>query len=219
LAFPHGSWVNKAGTTLYVTSQSGNYIYKLDITDPNFPSIEEVVMNAPQSPNNFPNSYDPHEVILSPDESKYFVSCEASNEVRVFDAATDTLIKVIDVSQYPLEFAFSEQRNLLFVTCEFEPCSQTHCEGAVDIIDLNTLEVIKTLQGNMFQPHGIGVMDDEGYAIVASRNIDSNGPPPHHVSNCGGRNGYIQLIDLNTLELIPGYRTEVSVDPYSLTVR
>jgi YVTN family beta-propeller protein len=216
---PHGSWVNKAGTTVYVTSQSGNYIYEIDVTDPDFPTIEEIVMNAPQSPNNIENTFDPHEVILSPDESKYFVTCQANNSVRVFDASTDTLIKVIPVSESPVDFAISLQRNLLFVTCEQEPCNQSHCKGAVDIIDLNTLEVVKVLQDNMYVPHAIDVMDDEGYAIVASRNTDASGPSPHHVSECSGRNGYIQLIDLNTLEVIPNYRIEVSVDPYSLSVR
>lgn len=219
LAFPHGSWVNKAGTTLYVSSQSGNYIYKFDVTNPDFPEVEQIVLKPGQSPNNIAGTLDPHEVILSPDESKYFVSCQASNEVRVFDAATDTLIKVIPTNQYPLEFAISTAKNLLFVTCEYEPCDQDKCQGAVDIIDLNTLEVVKMLQDGLYEPHGIGVMDDEGYVVVASRNVDVNGPAPHHTSDCGGRNGYIKLIDLNTLEFVNKYRTEVSVDPYSVAVR
>lgn len=218
-SFPHGSWVNKAGTTLYVTSQSGNYIYKVDLSNPNFPSLQQVVLKPGQSPNNFPGTFDPHEIMLSPDESKYFVTCQASNEVRVFDAGTDTLIKAIPVSQYPLEMDISKKRNLLFVTCEFQPCSEPKCIGAVDVIDLNTLEVIKVLQNGMYQPHGIAVLDDLDRAAVASRNLDTGGPPPHHISNCGGRNGFVQLIDLATLEFVPGFRTEVSVDPYSVIAR
>jgi hypothetical protein len=62
-------------------------------------------------------------------------------------------------------------------------------------------------------------MDDEGYVVVSSRNLDIAGPAPHHVSNCGGRNGFLKLIDLNTLEFIASYRVEVSVDPYSVAVR
>lgn len=219
LAFPHGSWINNAGTTLYVTSQSGNYIYKLDVSNPDFPEVEQVVLKPGQLPNNIAGTLDPHEVVLSPDESRYFVSCQASNEVRVFDANTDTLIKVIPTSQYPLEFAISVTKNLLFVTCEYEECPEDKCLGAVDIIDLNKLEVVKTLQDGLYEPHGIGVMDEEGYAIVSSRNVDSDGPAPHHTTDCGGRNGYLKLIDLNTLEFVTGYRTEVSVDPYSVAVR
>ena len=32
-------------------------------------------------------------------------------------------------------------------------------------------------------------------------------------------NGYITIIDLNTLQKIGGFRTEMSVDPYSIAVR
>jgi hypothetical protein len=59
--------------------------------------------------------------------------------------------------------------------------------------------------------------------FVANRNQTTGGPAPHHSSNCGGKNGYITFIDMNTLELVP-YGTsfkkvEVSVDPYSIAVR
>jgi hypothetical protein len=84
---------------------------------------------------------------------------------------------------------------------------------------MNTLEVIKELQDGLYEPHGIAVMEEEGYVVVASRNVDTNGPAPHHTSDCGGRNGYLKLIDLNTLEFVSGYRTEVSVDPYSVVAR
>jgi YVTN family beta-propeller protein len=219
LAFPHGGWINEAGTLFYLTAQSGNFIYKFDVTETGFSLQKEVVVNPPATPNTIQNTFDPHEVMLSPDEGKYFVTCRASNEVRVFDAATDSLVKVISVSEYPLDLAISKKQNLLFVTCGLQPCSQLLCKGAVDIIDLHSLEVIKVLQENLYAPHAIAVMDGEGYAIVASRNTDEGGPEPHHSSQCGGRNGYLQLIDLNTLEFISGYRTEVSVDPYSLAVK
>lgn len=214
----HGSWINKEGTTLYVTAQNGNHIDKFDISNLSFITFDEISLQPGYSPNNNSHLLDPHEIMMSPDESKYFVTCEWSNEVRVMDAHTDTLIKVIPVHEFPLEMAISLKYNYMFVTCENEPCG-TLCEGAVDVIDLNTLEVIKSLSDGLFEPHGIGVMDDEGYAVVANRNLDVAGPAPHHVSTCGGRNGFIKLIDLATLEFVPGYRTEVGVDPYALTVR
>src|SRR5262249_34953439 len=152
------------------------------------------------SPNNFGGQYDPHEVMLSPDESKYFVTCQAANQVFVMDARADTLIKKIDVGTFPLEMGISKLHNEMFVTCEYEPSTQPKTEGEVDVIDLNTLEVIKKLQDGLYEPHGIGVMDDEGYVVISSRNTGTNGPAPHHVSSCGGTNGFIKLIDLNTLE-------------------
>jgi DNA-binding beta-propeller fold protein YncE len=219
LAWPHGSAINTAGTALYVTSQYGNFIYKFDISNLNFPSQDQIVLVKGQSPNNSQDTYDPHEIIFSPDQSKYFVTCEASNEVRVMDAQSDTLIVAIPVAEYPLEMAISVQHQLLFVTCENEPSAQPKTKGAVSIIDMNTLQVVKTLSDGLYEPHGVGVMDDEGYAIISNRNLDGSGPAPHHVSDCGGRNGFLKMIDLNTLEFIPNLKIEVSVDPYSVAVR
>jgi len=218
LAYSHGSWLNSAGTTLYVTSQNGNYIYKIDVTNPLLPVVKKITLNG-LSANNFTGSFDPHEVMLSPDESKYFVTCQSANKVYVMDAHTDTLLTTIPVGTYPLEMGISKQHNQLFVTCEYEPGAQPKTEGEVDIIDLNTLQVIRKLQDGLFEPHGIGVMDDEGYVVISNRNFDAGGPAPHHASACGGKNGFIQMIDLNTLDFVPGYRIEVNVDPYSVTVR
>ena len=37
--------------------------------------------------------------------------------------------------------------------------------------------------------------------MLPTFNYDTNGPAPHHVSECGGRNGYLTVIDMSTLEL------------------
>lgn len=218
-ANPHGSWINKATTTLYVTAEYGNFIYKIDITNPTFPQVDQVVIKPGQQPNTLQGTLDPHEVMLSPDESKYFVTCEASDEVRVMDAATDTLITIIPVGHYPVEMAMSNSKPYLFVTCMEDPCDEPVCKGSIYVIDYNTLTVVKSLQSGLFEPHGIAVDDDEGLVFVANRNVNPSGPAPHHVSDCGGRNGYMKFIDLNTLEFITPYRPEVSVDPYSVLAK
>jgi DNA-binding beta-propeller fold protein YncE len=64
------------------------------------------------------------------------------------------------------------------------------------------------------QPHGIMVDEQNSRVYVTNRNVTTGGPAPHHASLCGGRNGYVTAIDLNTLQLIPGFKAEVSVDPY-----
>lgn len=219
LRWPHGSWASRSGNVLYVTSQYGNHIYKLDISNLANIQLERIVMNPQQLPHNFQGTYDPHEVIMSPDESKYFVSCQASNEVRVFDAATDALLAVIPVGNYPQEMAVSNRFPYLLVTCTDDPCSTPKCRGSVYVINYNTLETVAVINEGLYQPHGIGVADDAGYAVVASRNIDLEGPPPHHISDCGGRNGFIQFIDLSSLRLQPEYKTELSVDPYGVAAR
>ena len=74
------------------------------------------------------------------------------------------------------------------------------------------------------QPHGIEVDDEKKLVYVANRNATSDGTAPHHSFECGGRNGNVSFIDLNTktMLLTPSggiKKTEVSVDPYSVSIR
>ena len=70
----------------------------------------------------------------------------------------------------------------------------------------------------MAEPHGIAVDDENGLVYVTNRNLTGSSIP-HHTSNCGGKNGFISFIDLNTLEVIKDKRIEVAVDPYSIAIR
>ncbi len=213
--FPHGIAVSSTGDTLYITAQNGNCFYRFV---PGAFANQTISLVKGQTPNFTPQTYDPHEVIYSPDRSKYFFTCQSSDEVRVFDARTDTLLKVIPVGSFPLEFAISEKKNLLFVSCSEEPNPNfPTLKGSVEVIDINTLQVVGKLSGKFYQPHGMTVNDEADEVYVASRNAESNGPPPHHVSECGSRNGYFEVFSTNTLEIKVGAK-ELSVDPYAIFI-
>jgi YVTN family beta-propeller protein len=203
---PHGSAVSPDGTKLYVTGQVGNKIYRFDLSNPLVPDYDEIIINT--SGGAFA---DAHELAFSPDGSKYFVTCQGRNEVRVFNAANDAFITAIPTADFPLEMSMSPSKGYLFVSCEVG--------NAVSVIDMNTLANVKNIQVG-FQPHGLAVDETEGVVYVANRNTaTSGGPIPHHTSSCGGRNGYLTLINLNTLNLVAGFKMELSVDPYSVFVR
>jgi len=106
----------------------------------------------------------------------------------------------------------------VFVTCTEDISSFPGKTGSVHIIDYSNHTLVKTLHTG-YQPHGIVVDDKEQLVYVAHRNMNSDGPAPHHQTDCDGRNGYVAIIDLNTLELLPDYKVEVSVDPYSVSLR
>jgi hypothetical protein len=61
--------------------------------------------------------------------------------------------------------------------------------------------------------------------VVANRNFATDGPSPHHASTCGGRNGYVSFINVNTLNMVTVSgsssvkKIETSVDPYSAAIR
>lgn len=206
----HGVALNKTNDTIYITRQTGNYIYKIDTALNGF---SEVVIDGSGIPNQT-SSLDPHEIIFSPDGSKYFVTCQKSNEVRVLNTANDALLQTINTGQYPLEFAMSSGKNKLYVVCQDEPSSIPNTKGSVTVIDMTTYQSSNHSVG--YQPHGIALDEENGYVIVASRNL-ANGPTPHHTGVCG-RNGFVNYFNINTMQLL-SKKTEVAADPYSVFVR
>ena len=72
--WPHGSYLNKKSTQIYVTAQHGNFIYKIDITDVSNPITTKVSLNK-FAPTTVP-FLDPHEIEMTPDESMYFLTCQ-----------------------------------------------------------------------------------------------------------------------------------------------
>ncbi len=213
LIYPHGSALSADEKYLYVTGQTGNCLYKIDLSDPlNYTQISvdgnPIVTSSA--------SLDIHDIIFSPDKSKYFLTCERSNEVRVMNAANDSLIAVIPVGDIPQELAVSTSSPYLFTTCMNDNFFAPNV-GSVSIINYNTLIEEKRLYTG-WQPHGVAVDDNKKLVYVANRNL-TGGPAPHHTTDCGGRNGYFTLIDLNTLEMVPSFKTELTPDPYSCAYR
>ncbi len=214
---PHGTALNGDNKYLYATAQYGNYIYKVNITNPLAPNIVEITLDGSSQIITSPNVFDPHEIAFSPDFSKYFVTCQHSNEVRVFKAANDSLLARIPTGTKPQEMNFSKSSPYLFVTCTDDSVTFPGKRGSVAIINYLTNSFVKSVFTS-WQPHGVAVDDDRKLVYVANRNANLDGPAPHHSSDCGGRNGSVSVIDLNTLT-VDSRKTEVSVDPYSIAYR
>jgi len=207
----HGIALNKTNDTIYITRQTGNYIYKIDTALNGF---TEITLDGSGLPNQT-SSLDPHEITFSPDGSTYFVTCQKSNEVRVMSIAGDILSQIISTGLYPLEIVKSNAKNKLYVTCQDEPNSKPGTKGCVTVIDMATYQTTNYAVG--YQPHGLTLDETNGFVIVASRNILTNGPTPHHTGICG-RNGFVNYFKLNTMELLTK-QTEVASDPYSVAIR
>ena len=216
LEFPHGLAYSKTNDTLYITAQYGNMIYRFI---PSLPKLDKISIQKNAPPVTTSQLLDPHEILMSPDYSKYFITCQASNELRVMDATADTLLKVIPMGVFPLEFSYSVKLNRLYVVNQEDPNPKyPGFKGSVYVVDMNTLQVVDKIYERFYQPHGIGVDDNRGLLFVSSRNADPNGPAPHHLSECNGRNGFYHVIDLSTNKVVRS-TSELSVDPYSLDVR
>lgn len=214
--WPHGCELNYDGSIAYITSQMGNFIYKVNLADPQNPDISQIPLQTGETPS-ANGIYKPYTVKYFPDYSKYAVTCQGTNELRIFDASTDSLLNIIKTTGVPQLMSFSNKLPYLFVSC-MEDTANTQTTSRVDVINYNSRQMLAAVFTGT-QPRGIVVDDDNNCVWVANRNISPVGWAPHHTTSCAGNNGYITIIDMNTLELIPGWEAEVSVDPYSIAIR
>ncbi len=221
LSNPHGICFNQDGSKIYITNQNGNNFYRIDPINNSgdFATLAGILHDAPANPgyiNSMGGGQNGHEIVFTPDFSKFMITCEATNEVRVFNTSDNSLFKVIPVGTFPQEFSFSDTKPYVFVSCTEDVGPQGR--GSIAVIDYNTFTLVKTIYTGT-QPHGLAVDDAKGVVYVANRNVDLSGPAPHHSGACEGRNGYLTIIDMNTLELVPGYKCELGVNPYSVVLK
>lgn len=208
---PHGIVLNAAEDKIYLASQTGNFITEIDT---GFTTANEIILE--NAAKNTGKSLDPHDMILAPDNQHILITCQQSNEVRVLNLSSGSVVKVIPTGTYPQEIVYSKSTNEYFVSCTEDTTSFPGFRGSITRISANGFTPTKIKCG--FQPHGIAVDETKKLLYVLSRNTVSNGPAPHHTSQCLGRNGFVNFIDLTTFTLL-NKRFELSVDPYFIFAR
>jgi len=214
--YPSGIALNENSHTLYVGNTTGNYIYAIDITDRLQPAIKELVIDGTEDLL-YHSTLNPADMMLDK-TGDCIVACSGSNEIRVVDMKTGVIKHAIPIGASPVHMAYSPARNKLFITCPQDEQSFPGNKGSVVVIDINTYTIEKKINSG-YQPFGIAVDDNRGIVAVVNANLSPNGNEPHHSTNCGGRNGNVSFIDLQTIELIPGLRSEVAVFPYGAAAR
>jgi len=213
---PTGSAFNKTNDTIYLTNIYGNNLLKFAVGNPSVKDTIDLIGNYPTSG----DVLQPYSIVLSLDGTKLFVACQELNEVRVLQLSNDSIIKVLPVGLLPQQMAISLTHPYLFVACTDALNPDPSKRGEIAIINYQTNTLIKKVYSG-YQPYGLIVDDVNGKVYVSNRNNEPTGPAPHHAPPsplCAGRNGYISVIDLNTLELIPGSNTEASVDPFGMGI-
>jgi DNA-binding beta-propeller fold protein YncE len=221
-AYPHGVASNPSFDTFYVLAQYGNAMYKFDYDG--FMNKTLSIDGTPPSvtTDTNANSRNPHEIVMTPDYSKYLITCEKSNEVRIMSRANDSCIVAIPVGAKPQEIAISHKHPLAFITCmEDEPTTigSVTFRGSVYVINYQTNQLITAIKGKFSSPHAIAVDDKNNTFYFADRNVNPNGPAPHHTTNCLGKNGAYHVYDMTTLQPADTRKFEVLPDPYSADSR
>ncbi len=214
-SYPAGIVLNEQYKKLYVGSQTGNFIYSIDVTNPLSPVVEETPIDGKGSIIH-ESSVDPVELLADRQSTKCYIACATSKEVRIMDMQYDTLIGSISLHAAPAHLAIAMGK--LFVSCPDDMIYFPGNRGSVAVIDLQTHQVVKRIKTG-YQPYGLAVDEARGVVAVVNANISSAGPASHHVSGCGSRNGNVTFIDINSLELLPDKQLEVAVFPYSVSAR
>lgn len=215
---PHASAVSPDGKYVYIGASGGNYLYKIHVDSLSKPASYGFIDFDGMGPAPSSN-YNPHEVVFSADSTRYYVSCAGNNNtgdlsVKVFDAATDNLVTSVSLPSGAYEMGISETKKLMFVTSY--DATSLYPEGQVMVIDLASNSFLKSIATGV-QPHGVAVDDGAGLVYIANRNL-SGAAPPHHTSVCGGQNGTLVHIDLNSLSLLEK-EIVLARDPYTIAIR
>jgi len=218
---PHGVASNPTFDTFFTALQYGNEVIKFTFNPRFTPKTISVNGQPPVTTTSTDSTNpNPHYIIMSPDYSRYFVTCQQTGMVSVIDAHTDTLISQIQVGFYPQEMAICTSKNYLFVVCLDDHNNPTpNSYGSVYVIDYNNLSVVAKLYGNFNAPHDIAVDNQDGLLFIANRNVGSGSIPPHHSLSCGGTAGWYSVYDLNTLQPADNKQYDVQNDAYGIAPR
>jgi YVTN family beta-propeller protein len=205
---PHGMATSTDGQFLYVSSQLGEYVFKIDL------STFEIIAAVPIGPGVPPNGngsglYKPYQIILSSDNSKLFVTCTAEDAVRVFNTSDMTPYTTprIQVGDNPLLMKFSRNNQYIFV------CNRN--SNTVSVIEGSSYSVIKTIDSVGIQPHGVDFTVDGQYAIIACETL--SGFDGHHPTIGSNKPGVSRIIRMSDLT-IETRRLEMSSFPAGIVI-
>lgn len=222
LSFGHGLAATSDFSTLYVVANEGNYYSKYSMNETGFFSEEKVLLDPAASPvPQASTQFKPYHCFLQEEKGLFFVSCNTTHEVRVYQTANDSLIARIPTGTYPRLMDYDPVDELLYVACrdEVNPPKYGSILGCVSVIDVNELSWVKNIYGLGHRPHGVSVAAQGRKLFVSSENVGGVDPPHHPLDGTSGPPGKYHIVDLNTLEVLPDSETEIAVFPNALVVR
>lgn len=181
---PHGIQISPDGRELWATGNSSDNLLVVNLADQ---STELVQLNNQPPGSGF--QLLPYQTVMTSDDRYVYVSCQQSNDVRVVDRATRSVVKSIPVGQWPLILAISPDNRFVY--------SANRNSNDVSVIRTSDNTVVATIPNVGPQPHGIDITANGRYAYVSCENVISL-IPPHHPTSGSRRPGFLAVIDLQT---------------------
>lgn len=209
---PHGMALSGNGNTLYVASEIGEYIFKIDAN--NFFASDTTYEKAPIDPSvppsgNGTGNFRPYQIELSPDGNFLFISCRGSGQVRIYNSSDLSQINSINLGtgSFPLLMKFTDNGEYLFV------CNRNN--NTVSVINTANQNLVTTISDVGIQPHGVDFSQDGLYAIIACET--QSGFNGHHPQVGSQKIGVSRLIKMSNFELIDK-RLEMGSFPAGIVV-
>lgn len=196
MSAPHGMAITNSGQFIYVTSQIGEYIFRINTATMDLDTSVAVASDVPPSGNGT-GKYRPYQCVLSPDNTKLYVTCvgvagnTSPDYVRVYNTSDLSQIAIIQVGDNPLILKYSRDGQNIFV------CNRN--DGTVTVIDPNTNTVRKTITGVGVQPHGVDFSSDGKFAYIACET--QSGQDGHHPTVGSFKVGVSRIINMADLTL------------------
>ncbi|MBS1494422.1 MAG: beta-propeller fold lactonase family protein [Bacteroidetes bacterium] len=194
---PHGMAITKNGQYIFVTSQLGEYIFKINTSTMDVEIAKPVADGVPPSGNGT-GTHRPYQCVLSPDDSTLYVTCvgiagnTGKDYVRVFNANTlnpSATTPTILVGDNPLLMKYSRNYQYIFV------CNRN--DSTVTVINPTTNTPFKTITGVGVQPHGVDFSSDGTYAYIACET--QAGQDGHHPTTGSYKVGVTRIINMSDL--------------------
>lgn len=209
---PHGMALTRNGSYLYVTSEIGEYIFKINTS--HFYASDSTFTDNPIDPTVPPSGngtghFRPYQILLSPDESLLYVSCRGSSEVRIYNSNNLSQINSISLGagSFPLLMKITNDGNYLFV------CNRNN--NTVSIINTATQTLLTTIPDVGIQPHGVDFTANGQYAIIACET--QSGFDGHHPQVGSTKPGTSRIIQISNFTLLPN-RLEMGSFPAGIVI-
>jgi DNA-binding beta-propeller fold protein YncE len=209
---PHGIAGVAGFDTFYTASSAGNVVYKTS-ADGSF--HHEISINGSTATHtSIPGvTPDPYDLVFNPDYTRLLISCTGTNEVRIFDARHDTLMRVIPVGAAPRFITISRTTDYAFVACMNDNnAAGSGYKGSVCVINYKTLDFVKKIEGPFADPGAVVVDDAHGIFYVLSQNTSGSFSGANG-SVCGKPDGWYTMYDLKTFQALSG-RIETTSNPF-----
>lgn len=217
--FPMNVTFNGYNSNFYAACNTGNFLYKFQVTESGFGKISKVILDESATVNFQDNGMRPAFIEFINEGEQYAVICKVSGEVRIMNSSDNKILKVLKLGKEPQEIALAAEYSKMFISCMEDDNSFENGKGSVYVISTKDFTVSNVLYSG-YQPKALVYDEISGLVYVANRNADTDGgDAPHHYTGCEGKNGYIRYIDAQKPEVLNNIKTEVLVDPYSMALK